>query len=258
MKKTLLILSIAAIAFGSSCKKKSSTTVTPVTLPVYTIDGIHDLYMAANSYTTGTVTLPITVQFQDSFQKQVTLSLSDLPAGITIDNRWSTTGYPTFGTSITFYDTSLLNPAPIGTYPMTLTATGPAGTQKFSFNVKVAPQTTCVQDVIGSYLSCYSSCNFNYGDTVTEDATSPNKIWFKNIGKTHSTVYALYRCTDQSFIIPAQSVNGFNFKGSGVVGSVSGNPSISLTLMYGTDTCITATIFISLCRPDNMHDNFVI
>ncbi|MCW3120575.1 MAG: hypothetical protein JWQ38_67 [Flavipsychrobacter sp.] len=238
MKKALLILSIAVVAMGSCKKKSSTTTVTPVTLPVYTIDGIHDLYMTGNSAFVSTATLLITVQFQDSFQKQVTLSLSDLPAGIKVDDRWITSGYPTFSTAITFYDTSFTSAAAEGTYPMTITATGSAGTQKFNFNLKVAKPESCTDNIVGTYYTSNTTCNFgSYVDTVFADATTVNKIWFKNIGKSHSTVYALYSCIDGRLLIPTQSANGYTFTGHGTAAATSSSHSISMTITYGSDTC---------------------
>jgi hypothetical protein len=238
MKQSLFILAIAAIAF-SSCKKKSDNTVTtpaPTYIaPVYVIDGVRDVNITANSTNGSIVDMPITVEFKDSFQKQVTLSLSDLPDGIAMDENWIKTGYPTFSTSFTFYDTAATHAA-VGSYPMTLTATGPAGTKTYTFNLKVLPEVSCSSFLLGVY-SGNGSCGTAYSDTVYADATIANKIWFKNFGKTGKLVYGLLSCIDGSLKIPNQAISGFNYSGSGYASGTIANSTISVNFTYGANTC---------------------
>lgn len=237
MRRTLVLLSFAAVAIAS-CKKKSENTATPLSMPTYTVDGIHDLTITYNSTTRSMVVLPVTVQYQDSLQRPVTLSLSELPAGITMDNDWVTTGYPTFSTVLTFYDTSA-NKAANGTYPLTLTASGSAGAKTYTFNLKVVEEQSCSADIIDNYSDCNSNCSGFYRDTIYADASVTNKIWFKNFDRTGKKVYAMYKCADNSFIIPPQVVDGEVFSGKGFYVYASGSTGrlISINLKEGNTSC---------------------
>ncbi len=241
MKRTFLFMCLAVIAMGSCKKKSDNTTVTPVVpvLPTYTVDGIHDIVMSPSDMSMAILTMPITVQFQDSFQKQVTLSLSGVPAGIAIDTTWSTTGYPTFSTMLTFYDTATISAA-VGTYPLTLTATGAAGTKTFTFNLKVLPANSCADYIPGAYSSCSRSCisGPGYADSIYEDFSVKNKFWITNFYKTGQSAYVYYNCLTHMLYMPAQAINGVTYFGTGTAsGSTSTNHHVVLNLSVGGTSC---------------------
>ena len=101
MKKIYLIIALTvAIA---SCNKTTNNTTVITPLPAFTVNGITDVTL-----TNGTsyyISMPLTVAYDDSTQETVTLSVSGLPAGVTLDSTWATTGIPTFSTVLSLSDT---------------------------------------------------------------------------------------------------------------------------------------------------------
>jgi hypothetical protein len=245
MKKTLLLFAFAVVAFASCTKTTNNTTnktiidtmVTGPSLPAFTVGGIHDI-----TFVNGSVMetmIGITVQYADSAQETVTLSLSALPQGITKDTtNWITSGIPTYTTELLLLDTTQAGAA-LGTFPMTLTATGSlTGAKTFPFNIKIVPQPPCSAFLLGKYLNCSSSCGLGglYTDSVYADPNVVNKIWFTNLNGTGLKIYGMYSCNSEAITIPTQTVGGITYSGSGD-GFLSPSKTIFLNLFNGSISC---------------------
>jgi len=141
MRRILLIVLLIMI-WMSSCTKTKTTTnnysILPVNAqPAFAINGITDLTFINNFEVVAT--MPLTVQYLDSTQQNVSLSLSGMPAGITLDTTWIHNGFPTFSTTLSLADTVISGGTVPGKYPLTLTASTPSGEQKtFTFNLTVS------------------------------------------------------------------------------------------------------------------------
>lgn len=174
----LLLLFIFIVEIG--CKKSSSTNnyINRDTLSAYTVEGIGDMVLSTDSQS---ATRYITIKYTDSVQTQVHLSLTGLPAGITVGSDFDTVGYPTFYPRLKLYDTMLLQPATVGDYPINFNVTSASGQVKsypFTLHIKL-PDDTCVNTYTGIFPNCDNGIT-TYADTVTLDAAIPNKVWFSN------------------------------------------------------------------------------
>lgn len=216
IKNCFLVL--LCILFFSCHKTKTTTNNTTIivapTQPAFAINGLTDITFTNNFFTT--TTLNLTVQYLDSAQENVTLSLSGLPAGLALDTTWISSGIPTFSTRLSLFDTMLAGGAVPGSYPLKLTATTLSGKQKvYSFNLKIQPRPT---SFLGKYDSCHLYCGAGgtYSDSVYADPSVANKIWFTNFENTGDHVYALLG-SSADLSIPAQTVNGHNYSGGGSI-----------------------------------------
>ena len=217
MKKACLLIVFAVVTL-CSCTKNNNTTTNNIIepLPAFTVSGVHDL-----TFTNGNTnynSLGISVQYSDSAQQVVALSLSALPQGITLDSTWITSGIPSFSTTLLFYDSTLAGATP-GTYPMTLTVTSAtSGKKTYPFNLKVNAEPSCVSILVGTYASCNSSCMISggyYKDSVTADPTIVNKIWFYNVNGTGLKLYGIYNCNTEQIRVPSQTIGSVTYSGSG-------------------------------------------
>ncbi len=227
MKKISRLFLLAAITMAGCTKKTTNNYVLPVyPLPAYVVNGVHDISVrngGSGSFTTDAM-LDISVQYTDSAQETVTLSLSSLPAGIVLlDTGWVRTGIPTFNTTLTFLDTTTAG-ATVGSYNMTLTAVGStSGTKTYPFVLRVLPEQSCTQYLTGTYHNCVSGCSFaTYTDSVYADPTVPNKIWFTNANGTGLHLYGMYSCSSDALTIPDQTIGTTVYSGTG---SGFGTPS---------------------------------
>jgi hypothetical protein len=238
MKKTVLFITIAVAGLYAACTKTTNnTTVTGPATPAFTVSGIHEIDFVNNGIETAS--MPLTIQYGDSAQENVTLSLSALPAGIAMDTGWLTNGIPTFSTQITLYDTTQAG-ATLGTFPMTLTAKGAfTGTKTFSFNIKVTPQPPCTSFLVGKYTNCFDGCttSSSYTDSVYADPNVTNRIWFTNLGGMGIKIYGNYNCSSEQITIPSQTVGSVTYSGSGEGYYGSSSKTIFLDLFNGTTTC---------------------
>ena len=216
--KKILSLAVVFMIILVSCKKNGTTNnITIVNtngIPAFIVNGLTNETMV--NYSGAYVYMPITVQYEDSAQEMVTLSVSGLPAGIAMDTSWQSNGYPTFSTNLTLYDTTSAGATP-GDYPITLSVTSPSrGTKVFTFKLTIKNPPPCTSTVAKNYTNCQNcSSGGYYTDSVYADATVPNKIWFTNIDNTHNLVYGLLSCTTGTVTIPSQTVAGNTYSGSG-------------------------------------------
>jgi hypothetical protein len=235
-KKT--ILPGLLVVMLASCTRNTNNTTIIAQLPAFTVNGVHDVTITNGyPYYYNQVSLPLTVQYNDSTQQHVTLSLSALPAGITIDTGWVTSGIPTFTTTLLFYDTAA-NATP-GTYPITLTATGSVtGKKNYSFNLKVKPAPSCTSYLVGKYNNCSSNCLTpnGYADSVYADPSVTNKIWFTNFNNSGYAIYANYNCATNALTVPLQTAGGTTYSGSGNA-SVGGHYMVLSVSKGGATSC---------------------
>jgi len=216
--KKILSLAVVFMIILVSCKKNGTTNnitiVNTNNIPAFIVNGLSNITMTNNSG--GYAYIPVTIQYEDSAQEMVTLSLSGLPAGIAMDTTWQTSGYPTFSTTITLYDTTAAGATP-GAYPLVLNVTSPTkGTKSFTFKLTIKNPPPCTSTVARNYTNCTScSAPGYYSDSVYADPTVVNKIWFTNIDNAHNLVYGLLSCSSGNVTIPFQTAGGVTYSGSG-------------------------------------------
>ncbi len=218
MRKSVVFSSLIVLAFAS-CEKPNVTVNTGQPTPPYLVSGVHDISIINGSSIS--MNMPITVQYSDSAQESVALSLSALPNGIVMDTTIITQGVPTFSTNFIFYDTTQAG-ATVGVFPMTLTATGSkTGARIFNFNMRIMPQPSYTANMFGPYHLCSNYCaSGNYTDSVYNDASMINKIWFNNFGNYGINIYGKVN-SSFTITIPSQTVNGYTVSGYGYLSSSS-------------------------------------
>ena len=229
MKNIYLFIALIVL-FALSCTK-TKTTVNNYTvhatnsLPAFAVNGITDITFTTDFNVTASLNL--TVEHLDSAQENVTLSLSGLPAGVVMDTLWVHSGFPTYSTTLSLFDTGIVGGDVPGTYPLTLTAVTTSGKQKsFAFNLKVNPMPT---GFLGKYNNCHSYCgtSMDYTDSVYMDPVIVNKIWFANYANSGYHVYGILTGQGGRLTIPAQTIGGQIFTGDG---TVSPNHSINISI----------------------------
>lgn len=213
--KELILAFVAAITLLSSCTKVDNNTTGSLVQPkaAFIVNGITDLTMV-NNYTYST-SLYLTVQYVDSAQQAVSLSVSALPAGVLMDTTWQSSGYPNFSTYLVLYDSSATGAIP-GSYPVTVTATTSSGEKKsYTFNLKVLPHPT---SYLGKYNNCILFCgSANYADSVYADPSVSKKIWFSNFANSGHTVYGILSTAGRTINIPMQSFGSTYYSGTGTI-----------------------------------------
>ena len=148
----LCLLFVASVIMVLSCKKGSNlttnitnNTLVPTSVAAFSVDGIQDVTIN-NNYQ---VSMPITIEYHDSAQQTVTISISGTPSFIfcgtssitalgNIISRGPWRGVPTFTIPFEIYSIATFSGpyyAP-GTYPITVTCAGTlSGTKTFTFNI---------------------------------------------------------------------------------------------------------------------------
>jgi hypothetical protein len=193
-KSWLLMLLCLIALLSASCKKtKESTIVNNIGTgkPTFALNGISDMLLINNSPYNSTITRQLTVQYLDSAQQAVTLSLSPLPEGVILDStNWTASGIPTFDTYFILHDTTAAGAVP-GAYPMVITATPSSGEARhYEFTLRIQGHAT---DFLRKFESCTANCLLGqqYSDIFFADPVVRNKIWFANFRNSGSQVYAL-------------------------------------------------------------------
>lgn len=233
MKKFITIaLAISPLFFG--CSKNVI-----VNSSNFSVNGVHDVSLTNNTVTSAT--MPLNIQNDGGEQETVTLSLSGVPANVTVDNGlFITSGIPTFTSVLKLGN---FNGATPGTYPLTLTATGAvSGAKTYNFNLTVNPELACTSQVVGGYSNCSPG---PYGDQVTADGSEVNKIWFDNIQGQQwvPKIYGKFNCENNTIYIPQQTTyypgnpTPYQISGNGVL-TVSGGTKIITLNLNGSSTAI--------------------
>jgi len=234
MKKTCLLISFTALLLAACTKTTNNTTIISQG-PSFLVNGIHDVTIQNGSYY-GETEMELTVQYSDSSQNVVNLSLSALPASIAIDTTWVTSGIPTYTTMLVIYDTTAAGATP-GKYPMVLTATTATGIKKtYPFNLTIQAQPPCTGPLLGKYTNCNSDCapGVYYTDSVYNDPNVVNKVWFNNFANAGAKVFGTYSCATGLLTIPSQTIGANTYSGSGELFSTH---QLSVSYTNGATSC---------------------
>jgi hypothetical protein len=211
MKKILLTLAAGAWLFAG-CRKEQGP---PPEIGIY---GLQEVTLYNTGFFVGS--LPITVRYDDTMhapQETVALEVSGLPPNVTMDTAWLHSGQTPLRTRILLYDTAAERAMP-GSYPIIITMHGSrSGTQTFTFKLTVVTPPACTGNLVGQYNFCLSYNEYlSYKDSVYDDPTIPEKVWFTNFNGTGKLVYAFFNCSTHYLEIPPQVVKGHSYWGGNV------------------------------------------
>lgn len=218
--KRIATTTVIALFILSACNKQTNITNNYPNnrRPAFTVQGLTDVTLSATEPFAAT---SFAVKFEDSVSEKVVLDISELPAGIKIDNAWTKTGYPTFSSQIVFANDSA-NPATPGSYPVTLSCTGPiSGTKTFTFNVKVLNERPWNVEFLDTFRKCYVAGKTDtFTQTIAADPQIGNRILFSNFANTGQAVSGMVYY-DGAFwayiVVPRQVRDTFAFTATGSV-----------------------------------------
>jgi hypothetical protein len=230
----LILLCLLALLSASCKKTKESTIINNIGTgkPTFAVYGVSDMLLINNSLYNSTITRQLTVQYLDSAQQSVTLSLSPLPAGVILDStNWTASGIPTFDTYFILHDTTAAGAVP-GAYPMVITATPSSGqARQYGFILRIQGHAT---DFLRKFESCAATClvGQQYSDSVFADPVIRNKIWFGNFRNSGFQVYALL--TGSGYLnFPAQAFGSDSLNsGNGSLGSTPISVNINAVINH--------------------------
>ncbi|PZF73059.1 hypothetical protein DN068_09300 [Taibaiella soli] len=192
----------------------------------YQVNGVANLTIPS----TGTYGLPISLEYAAGTQEPVSISITDLPKGVTA-SAYPQSGTPSFASLITFTTDPTVA---TGSFPIKIKTTAQSGSVK-ELSCSITTTADCANAVSGSYEG--SSCGSNqYTIDVQADADR-NNIIIKNFGG-NATIKASLDCASKTIIIPTQYYYGsYTCSGTGTFTDQSIN--ISYTINYGTssDNC---------------------
>ncbi len=232
MKQILFFTAICAFIIG--CKK----TTQPVNYGVY---GLQTINILNDGFSV--VSLPLTVKYDgDAGERHelITLSVSGLPEGITMDTAWQHIGYPPYETRLMLFDTTGARAFP-GTYTLTLTSESSiSGRRDMTFDLTITNPSVCTGNLTGKYYYCYSYFTGTpYTDSVNNDLRIPNRIWFTNFNNTGEKAYADINCYTEYLSVPMQIINGVTYSGGNVC-KYANEMSLTITAQSGSksNTCV--------------------
>lgn len=181
-------------------------------MAAYTIVGLKEIVLNTDL---NKITLPVTLKYTNYSQRHVQLSVTGLPPGITINSDFANSGYPTFNTTLVFYDTDFLAPANIGEYTAMLNVQEDNGAiRAFPFSIRITRPDTCAGRYAGAFPTCKDATgSIHYADSIYLDTTVTNRIWFSNFGGSGKLVQGII--TNCIISIPSQVVGGVLFSGGG-------------------------------------------
>ena len=209
-----IVAACLLLLFFNCCNKKETANnyINNDRLAAYTVDGLKDCVLSTDKKD---CFMPVTIRYTDSAQRKIRLSVTGLPAGITVGDDFITSGYPTFSTNLHLFDTGFLAPAITGDYTAVLNVQSDNGaSQQFPFKISIATPTPCTAGYVGAYYFCADEGGGPaYSDTIYADSSIVNKVWFANLGNKGKIVMAMM--SNCYIFIPAQVVDGIVFYGSG-------------------------------------------
>lgn len=203
-------------------------------IPAYTIQGLHDVTIQQG--TDDELSLSITAT--SGSQEPITLSLWNLPAGVT-KTMSASTGTPTYTSHIVFTE----HYGAAGTYVVRLISHGAlSGDRTDSFNIHVLTPPNC--GVLGFWsqgtTGCGNNTNYQYTDNITASAAASNRIVYGNFADMPYQVYADLNCNNSSIVIPNQLLpNGIQVSGSGTFTADSMHVDFSQTSTTNITTYCT-------------------
>lgn len=224
MKKVYLLVTLICVSIFACKKTDNSYIKLP---PGFIVNGITDVTVEKDSV----AFLSLNVELQKGEQEPVTLSASNLPAGVTVSFT-PESGTPNFEALASFRTS--LSSVP-GIYPIKLVATGKSGARSYDMNLIIKSISDCGSRTVGSYLADDSCDNFGpmtYNTFVSPTGTK-NRIFINNLGNTFSGgAFATLDCDGGTLVIPSQA-----FMGSGTITGTgtfnSGQMEISYTFDFG-------------------------
>lgn len=200
-----------------SCKKNngidpsstgSDTTPESIFMVHGVADVIFDNWMVA--------AMGITIEHDSGEQKTTTISLGEMPPGVTYEIR-PASGVPTFGSSILFTTTGVS----VGTHPATLTVSNGSVTKDYNFNLHLG-DSKCNDGFTGYYDQLYEYC---FGPTirfvsVQQDHEISNRVLlsFKNSWDSNEILLSFYielNCNTNEITVPQQHTQLGDISGSG-------------------------------------------
>ena len=210
----------------AGCKKKPAIT------PDYGIYGLHDISIVNSP--SEIVTTPISVKYENTGaapDEVIGIKVSGLPANIAVDTGALKASRTPFSTSLDFYDTS--GGAIPGVYIITLTTEGTiSNTKTYRIRLTITDPPPCTSGITGRYHYCYSYyTGVSYTDSVYNDPSEVNKVWFTNFNNTGVAAYGLLNCYTMYLDIPAQVIKGVTYQGGNVC---KDNQVLSLNVYAGT------------------------
>lgn len=205
MKSIFIPIVTAILLLFTACNKSGSGT--PANTYGYTVSGLQDITI--RQYTDTTFTLPIAVNYVSGSQETVTVSVSDLPPGLSAGSS-TATGIPTFSPAFTISGRANQT----GTYTVKLTVNSPSsGSQTFTFKITVAANPGgCTANFFGIYQTHYS-CGTLQASESNLVSNAPGKIFMQGLTIEPefymlTTVTANVNCDDKTFICDSMNFSG--------------------------------------------------
>ncbi|HEY1032362.1 MAG TPA: hypothetical protein VGD89_11365 [Flavipsychrobacter sp.] len=179
----------------------------------YKINGVKDLTMER----IGEGTMQLSIERTSGKIEDIMMAVRNLPAGATATFTPITIGKPSFNTMLTIKCTRVK----AGTYDVIVRGSSQSsGFTDSTMTLTVLPYSNAADGLIGLFRE-QAACTQggNIGDTVDveKDQATPNRVNFKGLwsGVWSNIIYANLNPTDNTLVIPAQSINGVTFSGNG-------------------------------------------
>lgn len=223
MKKALFALLLAPILFASCSKSDSGPS------NEFVINGIHDV----NIGTVGGNILGLTVMQSSGTQEPVTLSVTDLPAGVSADIQ-PASGTPAFASSITFTRTGN---AAAGTFPIHIVGTSSSYTKSYDLNIIVPTMNGFVVDNMAfsaANVSRYTGGTppYLFSDVIVNSTDNGGGTFNASLSQAFPSTDGTY-----TYKIGGYSSNSMNLNfSSSLLGNYVNNSA---------DSSLTATLVIS-------------
>jgi hypothetical protein len=201
----------------------------------YVITGIRDFEMKRSLAGYASYQLPLAVDYNNSKQEKVSLTVEGVPSGIYY-TLTPTTGYPPFDAMLYFFDSA----AAPGDYVIKLKAKSASTEEKvFEMNMKIQPPMTCVDAIIGSYYGSGNGC-LPFPGTAQQivqrkDATG-NKVIFRNFLSSGSDVEATMVCNNATVLLDKTTIT---YLGTSYELTGSGTYTLSGTYIYSISFYLT-------------------
>ncbi len=215
--------------FVISCGKKADQPTD------FKISGVNNIMLEEN----GSSVLDLNVELLTSNAEQVTLSIENIPEGIS-PNFNRTTDKPPFSTSLYIKDDSSKG----GEYIVTLIGTSAKGVvHTYNFTITTLNKT-CAIKASGLYYGT-STCRDGNGLVFNNiyfltDSTDKDKLFFTWQGKS---LYGEINCNRNKFTIPLQSVGDHTIKGDGKLDKNYTTIDFAYTARYNNGDTITCNAF---------------
>ncbi len=220
MRKAYLLFTLLMIGLAS-CKPKQNNKPT-----TYAVSNVHDIELTQGEE----YSYELFLSYLGPVQENVTLDISGLPEGITVDFS-KTGGVPSFGSVVTLRN----NSAEPGVYPCELHTTGTqTGEKTYEFTITVKAEPLC--GTLGTYaytMVCDTTGAGATSEVITAAQTpvenAVNPVRFENFGRRGWVVIAKINCSNNTIEIPLQSVGGgLEISGQGTFSSTGMNVNYTI------------------------------